>query len=220
MPSALRTDTSGKSIEAEQVRLLSNEVLLRLTDGREIKVSLHTLSEADRKQAMLDQPPALELKVSAKTNRSNSSGIRRRVQIEEESTQVKVAVSKSSIAPYELPLDIVLYVMGEWGDGQHEVIDKVSSTFTLTEKGQVFELVSDAFESRKRERGEKKTEYKGWVVVVFDSAGNRVAMKSSRGEYAENIGTLLALAKETTLDERYEPLGSDKFYEAKRGRRF
>lgn len=204
------TDTQGKSIEAEQVRVLNDQVVLRLIDGREIKVSFDALSEADRKQAMLAQPPTLELKVSAKTSRSNKSlgvhGRRSAVQLEEESTQVVVAVSKSSSAPYELPLNAVLYVMGEWGGGQHEVIDKVSSTFTYTERGQVFELASDKFESVKREGGERRTEYKGWIVVVFDSNGNPVATKSSKKEYEKNVETLLTSDKGAALNGNYESI--------------
>ena len=203
-------DTAGKTVEAEQVKLLNNQVLLRLVDGREIKVSLDTLSEGDRKQAMLAEPPTLELKVSAKTSRSNKSlgvhGRRSAVQLEEESTQVVVAVSKSSSAPYELPLNAVLYVMGEWGGSQHKVIDKVSSTLTYTERGQVFELASDKFESVKRQGGERRTEYKGWFVVVFDSNGNPVATKSSKKEYEKNIETLLASDKGAALDGNYESI--------------
>ncbi|MDF7799451.1 SHD1 domain-containing protein [Pontiellaceae bacterium B1224] len=218
------TDTTGKTIEAEQVKLLSNQVLLRLADGREVKVSLDTLCEEDRKQAMLDQPPTLELKVSAKTNRSNTSrgdlGRRSRIQVEEESTQVVVAVAKTSSAPYELPLNAVLYVMGEWGGDQLEVIDKVTSTLSYTEKNQVFDLASEKFESRKLAGGERRTEYKGWVVVIFDSNGDRIALKSSSKAYEKNLKALLASEKGAELDSNFEPTTSTNSAAAARNPRF
>lgn len=208
--SRIWTDTTGKTIEAEQVNVMNDQVLLRLMDGREIRVSLDALSAADRRKAMLNQPPTLDLKVTAKTSRSNSSmadaGRRSRVQIEEESTQVTVAVQKTSSAAYELPLNAVLYVMGERGDGQLEVLNKVSTTLTYSEKGQEFELKSDAFESVKRQAGERQTEYTGWLVTVLDSSGEVVAIKSSKREYMENSEELLAANEGTAFDRDYSIL--------------
>lgn len=222
--SRIWTDTAGKTIEAEQVNVLNDQILLRLMDGREIKVSLDSLSEADRRTAMLNQPPTLDLKVSAKTSRSNSSmgavGRRSRVQIEEESTQVTVAVQKTSSAAYELPLNAVLYVMGEQGEGQLEVVNKVSTTLTFSERGQAFELKSDAFESRKREAGERRTEYKGWLVTVLDSSGEVIAIKGSHREYMENANELLAANEGALLDSDFSALQPQTGTEVTQFRRF
>lgn len=218
------TDVKGKTIEAEQVKMLNDQVLLRLSDGREIKVSLESLSVADRSAAMLNQPPTLELKVSSKTSRSNSSlrdaGRGSRVQIEEESTQVSVAVQKTSSAPYELPLNAVLYVIGEWGGGQLEVLDKVSKTFSYSEKSQAFELKSAAFESMKRQNGERRTEYKGWLVMVLDPNGEIISIKSSSREYTEHAEKLMAANKGTALDSDYSVLQPESDTKTANFRRF
>lgn len=222
--SRIWTDTTGKTIEAEQVNVLNDQVLLRLMDGREIKVSLDSLSAADRQTAMLNQPPTLDLKVTAKTSRSNSSmadaGRRSRVQIEEESTQVTVAVQKTSSASYELPLNAVLYVMGERGDGQLEVLNQVATTLTYSERGQKFELKSDAFESSKREAGERRTEYKGWLVTVLDSNGAVVAIKGSNHEYLEHAKALLATNEGAKLDSDYSALQPQAGTQMTQSRRF
>lgn len=222
--SRIWTDSSGKIIEAEQVNVLNDEVLLRLTDGREIKVSLDALSAADRREAMLNQPPTLDLKVSAKTSRSNSSmtdvGRRSWVQIEEESTCVTVAIQKTSSGSYDLPLNAILYVMGERGDGELEVVNKVSTTLTFSERGQEVELKSDAFESRKRQAGERRTEYTGWLVTVLDSNGEVVALKSSKREYMENVDVFLATNEGAVLDSDYSILQPTAGTEITRSRRF
>jgi hypothetical protein len=208
--SRIWTDATGKTIEAEQVKVLNNQVVLRLTNGHEIKVSLDSLSAADREAAMLNEPPALDLKVSAKTSRSNSSlrsvGPASRVQVEEESTQVSVAVKKASSASYELPLNAVLYLIGENGDGELAVLDKVSETFSYSDKSQVFEFQSDAFESMKAEGDERRTEYKGWLVTVQDSSGEIIATKSSSRAYSENMETLMVANESTTDNSDYSVL--------------
>ncbi len=43
------TDEAGKTIEAEHVRTMDAKVMLKLVDGSEIKVSLDTLIEKDRR---------------------------------------------------------------------------------------------------------------------------------------------------------------------------
>lgn len=203
------TDTNGKFIEAEQMKVLNSQVLLRLTDGREIMVSLDTLREEDRQRAILAQPPTLEINVSAKTSRSNSSAgtsrRRRRVQIEEESTQVTVSILKQSSAPYDQQLKAVLYLMGELDGNKHEIIDTVTETFTYAPKSKEFALTSGMFESQKRENGERRTEYAGWFVAVFDSNDQLIAMKSSKREYTENAENLLVAAPGISLDDNFEP---------------
>ena len=222
--SRIWTDTTGKTIEAEQVNVLNDQVLLRLVDGKEIRVSLNSLSAADRRAAMISQPPTLQLNVSAKTSRSNSSmangGRRSRVQVEEETTRVTVALQKTSSAAYALPLNAVLYVLGERGEGQLEVVDKVSRTVTFSEKGREFVLASDPFESIKRQAGEHRTEYKGWLVTVLDSNGEVVATKSSAGEFMENAEVLLAATEGAFFDDDYSPLKPRGGTEMTQSRRF
>lgn len=222
--SRIWTDTSGKTIEAEQVKVLNEQVILRLTNGREIRVSLDSLSAADREAAMLAQPPALDLKVSAKTTRSNSSlrsaGPGSRVQVQEESTQVSVVVKKTSSASYELPLNTVLYVIGEGGNGQLEILDKVSETFSYSDKSQAFDFKSDVFETAKAEGNERRVEYKGWLVTVLDPSGEVIAIKSSSREYAENVETLIASNETTVRDSDYSTLQPKSGIEMTNFRRF
>jgi hypothetical protein len=218
------TDATGKTIEAEQVKILNEQVILRLTDGREIRVSLDSLSAADRSAAMLNQPPTLDLKVSAKTSRSNSSlrnaGPASRVQVEEESTQVSVAVQKASSAPYELPLNAVLYLIGEGTAGQLVVLDKVSETFTYSDKNKEFDFQSDVFETAKAQGDERRTEYKGWLVTVQDSNGEIIATKSSSREYTEKADTLMAANKTTVSDPDDSALQPESGRAMARFRRF
>ena len=195
--SRIWTDVNGNTIEAELVRVLSQQVVLRGADGRDIKVSLDTLSAADRAAAMFSQPPTIDLKVSAKTSRSNSSlrsaGRGSRVQIEEETTQVKLVATKTSAAPYEAALTATLFVMGTQNGGEPVLIDKVTKDFVYEGKNKEFEMTSDAFESRAHHQGERRAQYAGWLVVVTDSNDEVVASRSSKKEYADHADALMGM---------------------------
>lgn len=218
------TDASGKTIEAEQVKLLNDQVVLRLVNGNEIRVSLAKLSAEDREMAMLSQPPVLELKVAAKTERSNSSmfqvGRGSRIQIEKESTVVTVDILKTSSAAYEAPLRAVLYMMGERGGEYGVVLHKSFEMFTYDGRMNEFELVSDAYTSETREGGVRGEEYKGWLVAVFDINGEIVAMKGSAREYSENADALLAVEQGTVLSAEYETLKSESEHAMAKRRAF
>ncbi|MDF7799640.1 SHD1 domain-containing protein [Pontiellaceae bacterium B1224] len=222
--SRIWTDAAGKTIEAEQVKILNDQVILRLTNGREIRVSLDSLSEADRNAAMLSEPPTLDLEVSSKTSRSNSTlrngGPGSRVQVQEESTQVSVLVQKTSSAAYDLPLNSVLYVIGEGSSGQLEVLDKVSQTFSYSDNSREFEFKSDALETVKAQGDERRAEYKGWLVTVLDPNGEIIAIKGSSREYAEKAETLMSANKGTALDSDYSILQPKAGVEMTNFRRF
>jgi hypothetical protein len=191
------TDAKGKTIKAELVRVLNSQAELRLASGREISVSLNTLSEDDRRFAMLSQMPTLELNVAAKTDRTSASlfqiGRASPAQIKKESTVVTVDVLKLSFAAYEEPLKAVLYVMGADDDENVVVLDKATKTFTYLGQNKEFEFVSAAYETETRGDVINGEAYEGWLVAVFDSRGTVVAMKSSAPEFERNADALLAV---------------------------
>jgi len=129
-------DSSGKTIEAEHVRTLDDKVILKLEDGSEIRVSLDTLSERDRRYAILQKPPRIEITVSAKVDRENkgySRNIGGGFQVQSETVQATVNIRKSSPSPYEAPLKSELYLIGKTErDDQYRILEKSSSKFRFT----------------------------------------------------------------------------------------
>jgi hypothetical protein len=203
------TDTKGKTIEAEQVMLLNNQVLLRLADGREIKVSLDTLGKEDRELAMLNQPPSLEVKVSAKTSRTNSSlreaGPASRVQVQEESIGVNVSIRKQSTTPYEAELTAELYVIGERDNG-YVVLNKTESKFAFTKGGDSeYGFSSKPVTVEKVADRGPGAEYKGYLLVVTDSRGEILEVKSNGGSIARASEAILAAREGAPLNTDFEP---------------
>ncbi|VGO17631.1 hypothetical protein PDESU_06232 [Pontiella desulfatans] len=190
------TDATGKTITAEQTGLLNDKVLLRLENGREINVSLETLSAEDRLLAMLNQPPKLEVKVAAKVSRSNSSlrdaGPASRYQVQEETVSVDARIRKSSSSAYEAELAAELYVIGEHENG-YVVLDKTETAFTFTAGGGKEHVVSSKPITVENISGERfGAEYKGYLLVVTDSRGEVVEMKASNGTIEREAEAIIA----------------------------
>jgi hypothetical protein len=203
------TDATGKTIEAEQVQVLNNQVVLRLVDQREIKVSLDSLCTEDRARAMLNQPPTLDIKVSAKTSRSNSSlrdtGRASRRQVQEESIGVDVRIQKRGSAQYEAELTAKLYVIGE-RNNSYEILNETESKFEFSkESGTEHIFSSSPITVEKLEGRGPGVEYKGYLLVITDSQGEVVELKSSNGTLQHATETILAARGETQPDTDVEP---------------
>ncbi len=204
------TDKGGKTIEAEHVRTLTNEVVLRRADGTEIRVSLDTLSERDRKYAILLTPPRISINVSTDTDRSNT-GINRRTQIQEEEIQAEVTIEKTSSSPYEEPLRATLVLIGETEQSGHSLIlEKRNEKFSFSEGSEV-RFESGKISLRQVESGkERGVEYKGYIVAVMDKIGERLELKCSKLEYEKNAEVLLSGSRGTVYDEDYKVVGPKK----------
>ena len=58
---------------------------------------------------------------------------------------------------------------------------------------------------QKEARKQKGIEYKGYIAIVRDLAGQIIAIKSSRPEFEKNIDALLGTQKGDIFDREFEP---------------
>lgn len=211
------TDENGKKIEAEHVRTLTDQVVLRQSDGSEIRVSLDTLCERDRRYAILQTPPRIDISVSTDTDRSNTGyGNRWSIQVQKESISVEASIRKSSSAPYEAPLRAELYLIGspEQQDG-YVILDKRAEPFSFSTENKnqhVFE--SRDIKLKQLEVGrEIGIEYKGYLVAVRDKTGEVISLKCSKLDFEKNAETIMAGKKGSMYDSEFKPIkkkGSNK----------
>ncbi len=201
------TDKSGKTIEAEHVRTLTDQVVLRQADGTELRVSLNTLSERDRKYAVLQTPPKITINVSTDTDRTNK-GFGGSFQMQQEDIQAEVTIKKTSSAPYEAPLRAVLILIGEPEQSGHSIIlEKQMERFNFTQGSEV-RFESGKISLRQLESGyDRGVEYKGYVVAVMDKNGDTLGIKCSKLAYEKNAKALLAGSRGTVFDEDYKVVG-------------
>lgn len=204
------TDQNGKTIEAEHVRTLSGQVVLRLTDGSEIRVSLDALSDLDRKYAVLQSPPKLTIQVSADADRSNTS-IGRRKQIQQEEVSAEVTVSKSGSSSYEASLRAEVALIGRpEQNGGYIILDRKSAAFSFTDTDE-FSFQSGVVSlSQKEARTERGVEYNGYVAAVYDEADKLLEVKCSRLEFEKNAEVILAGKTGTVFDDDFEVSGQVK----------
>lgn len=205
------TDEAGKTIEAEHVRTLTDEVVLRKSDGTELRVSLETLSERDRKYAILQTPPRIDISVSVDTDRSNTGyGNRRSAQVQEEMISVEAKIRKSSSAPYEAPLRAELYIIGspEQKDG-YVILDKRTERFSFTTENDnqhIFD--SRDIKLKQLETGrEQGVEYKGYLIAVRDKSRGVISLKCSKLGYEKNAEAIMAGEKGTMFDGDFKEVG-------------
>jgi hypothetical protein len=211
------TDQKGKQIEAEFIRIMDDKVVLQTEDGEEIKVSLDTLSNKDRKYAALQTPPRIEIKVSTDMDRENTGhgGGRksRAFQVQQETVQVEVTLKKTSSTPYEEPLESQVYLIGqpEQRDG-YGILDRTVSRFRFTEESEnLHSYSSGTVELRQLEAGKQVgIEYEGYLAVVKDRTGAVLAMKCSRLVFEKNAEAIMEAQRGTIFDEDFNLVDSEK----------
>lgn len=215
------TDADGKQLEAEFVRVVDEKVVLLKRDGSELKVSLDTLSMADRKYAVVQAPPRIEIKVSTDTDRENKTVDDRRgpgLQIQKESIQLEIFIRKTSAAPYEAPLVSTVYLMGKSAqrDG-YVLLERTQSKFRFTTGTKNQHTYSSAKARLQQLEAGKQVgvEYQGYLVVVKDRTGTVLEMKCSKLDFEKNSKTIMDAQPGAVFDKDFNPVDMDK---AKRGK--
>ena len=200
------TDEHGKTIEAEHVTTLSDQVVLRRADGTEVRVSLDTLSEKDRAYAVLKTPPRLDISVSPKQNRSNSRGAKGRPgsQVTDEAIIVAASIKKSSPSPYDATLRAELFVLG--GAPNHDgymILDVTTDEFNLSASSP-HSFDSNEINLRQVEYREKRgVEYEGYLLVVRDANGDIISKKTSKLAFEKNAAAILEGKTGTVFDDEF-----------------
>ncbi len=210
-------DQKGKVILAEHVATIGDRVVLRLEDGTEMKVSLNTLSQKDHRYAVLLTPPRIEISVSAKVDRTNTGIgrglVRGGAQVQEETVKATVTLKKSSPAPYEAPLQAIVYLLGH--SAEHDgyvVLDRATSRFFFTtENKNQHTFSSEEISLKQLQAGvEMGVEYKGYIAVVRDKQGSKIAMKCSKLDFEKNADAIIGSKKGTVFDKDFKPVDLEK----------
>jgi hypothetical protein len=210
-------DGSGKTIEAEHVRTTTDKVVLRRPDGTEFRVSLDSLSEKDRRYAILLTPPRIDMQVSVKTERDNKavgpSNHGSGMQVQKETVQATVNVRKASSQPYEAPLVSEVYLVGRTEQNDmHMVLDRTVSRFHFTtENHYKHTYLSDPVSLKQLESGRQKgIEYAGYLSIVRDRTGEILAMKSNKLDFEKNAEVIIDSSKGTFFDGAFKPVDPEK----------
>jgi len=190
------TDNTGKTIEAELLKVVGNVAVLKKSDGEYLRVSMSSLSKKDLHYIELTQPPKVEISVSkVKENRSLFSRFRG---VGQEEVQVSVKIRKISPPPYSGKLSAILLVIGRnIRTDEYVVLDRIRTTFNFTpENSNTYEFSSPKVRLTHSESGiEYGGEYEGYLVGVLGPDKRLIAAKGSRALFEEHAEELITLKR-------------------------
>ncbi|RLA58248.1 MAG: hypothetical protein DRQ89_15580, partial [Epsilonproteobacteria bacterium] len=193
------TLADGRSVEAEFVTEIAGRAVLENAKGKQIKIPMKQLSEADRSHILLSIPPTLDINFAKTTRQSkfgdtyNGSAPPVRGQFYTFSTRIK----KTSLRPYEFGLAAECFVIGnEFGGDKKILLDYQKTEFKLTKEndyafkfsGKPVELID--YNLNDERRGKK---YSGFLVVIKDSRGEIIAYRTSSENLYRNLNSLRKL---------------------------
>lgn len=200
------TDIQGNSLEAEFVLLTGGKALLKKADGKEIQVSLNTLSAEDREYIQRRPPPRLELDVNLDVDRRNS-GNGYRVQIQTESMSAKVTIKKNSASAYDAPLYSEIFLLGQHHRSDDIIVmERAESEVRFEGSGRSEYVYTSGTVSSRQHDGisDAGMDFKGYLAVVRDQDGTVIAMKASKSEYESFAESISAAQSGDALDRNFD----------------
>ncbi len=211
------SDKKGNTVEAEFVAVIGTKVVLKKTDGSQIKVPMDGLCEADKEYLASTIPPKLKITVDLDKDRDtvdsySSTYGTYNYERKEETTKCDVTIEKTSREPCNQQFVGKVYVLGksEKSD-QREVISYEEEKFSFEYKDTVSFKTKPATVqyTRSNYAREGGTRYEGYFVVVENSEGKVVAMESSQGTYEKNVHKFKKAKKGTRFDGDFDIYADD-----------
>jgi hypothetical protein len=202
------TSKKGDAIEARYVRQFAGgKVVLKTSDGRELKIPVSGLSSRDQDYLASLVPPKLKINVDVDTDTQKVNEYydftRKR-----EIVKGLVDLEKTNREPCNKVFRIHFYIFAkQMGGSSYWLISYVEKkeSFAGTSKNIVFRSdpveVGSESSSYSSSRGFK---YDGYLVVVEDEAGEMVLMESNRGIYESNWSKIKGAEKGAEFDRDFE----------------
>ena len=196
-------DSTGKSIEAEYVSEQSGKVVLKLQNGKIIRVNPATLSANDREYVTQQIKPSLVLEIEKKDVRVND---RKQRLVRNNEVQLTAVIEKKSTRLYDATLTATFIFIGNNERSDHKIIVKKSAVpFTIDQEKTLNEQATFA---AKKSRFIKSSyhAYEGYLLVITDGAGEIVEAKSNTASYERHAEKLIALNEGTEFDKSFSPV--------------
>ena len=208
----MRTWKSGKgdTIEAEYVRMFpGGKVVLKSSDGRELKVPVSGLCAADQDYLAALVPPELEIEVDVDldvdTVYSSEYSVRKR-----ETSTCKVVIRKTNMEPCSRTFTAHICVFAEQERGDRRwLITRAEEKVAFTDKSDTlrFECPSAEVEFYSAEYAEARGyRYDGYLVVVTDASGEVIAMESNRKMFEKNWDSIKDAEEDAEFDKGLKPM--------------
>lgn len=206
------SDQKGNTIEAEYVNIFGTKVVLKTVDGRQLKVPMAGLSEADKEYLASAIPPKIKIGVNVDKDRdtiSSYSSDYGTYNYERKSETIKCVASLEKVnqEPTNREFTASMFVFGKETKGsylkllsktEHKFDFKYGKTTSFNSSPVTVEYTKSDYLSNNGYR------YEGYLVVVEDSAGNVVACESTNSSYEEHLVKIKNAKENAMLDDDFD----------------
>ena len=210
------TLVDGRTVEGAFVTIMGSDYILLSPKGKRLKIPAQEFSQNDRLFVELSRPPKLKIDVikNLKTITFWQGYYGKYPRAPERHGNFGIRVKQTSSGIYRHELKAELYVIAQQigvSDKKCFILDRQEITFQLSkENKRVYEFMSERQvrlqnwgfsypDSKAVERGEI---YYGYLVVITDSRGEIVVVKSSKSWWEENLENLRKLRVGNFLDKK------------------
>jgi hypothetical protein len=204
------TDKNGTTVKAEYVRTEVESVILRREDGTELKVSMQSLSEPDLQFVRLQTPPRILINMEPSVDTYTVGYLGNGgydYTVKYQVVEPSVLLRKTSTEPYEAPLEMEVILLGRIREvRRYIVIDNSVVSFKFTGK-QSYEVNYIGYPVDLRQiRGSWRSgvEYEGYLVLIRDSMGRLVAVKSNKISLEQNAEGLSGAQTGSMLTDQWK----------------
>ena len=208
------TFANDRTIEAEYINTFSGKAVLKTAKGKMHRVPLEKLSAEDLEYTELANPPVLNIDFLKGLNQKSYSGgfydVANWQRYPDTRGFFGVRLKQTSAGEYNHELQVEMFAIGRQRKrvgAKYILLDRQTTGFTPSEEDQrTYEfrssklVVLDNYVEKhyKSEHGEK---YSGYLVVVTDSRGEMIAVKSSSQWLIDNLENLKKLSTGNYMDK-------------------
>lgn len=196
----LWTTVDGKSFEAEYVMRSGDQLWMKGANGRKTKVPISQLSAEDITEIRLLEPPEFNIEFFKKSwqrqEMPNITEVDTTRPIRRFDYVFGARVKQRGMKPYDFPLTIEYFAVGEEVDGDNYVLfDRNQSTFIpSTENGLEHQFQGGKVDvmtwAMSADRPMHGTKYGGFLVTVSNPRGEIIEYKVSHDFLYENLENL------------------------------
>jgi len=185
------TSVKGDTIEAELIRKSGNTVILKTSQGKQLKIPVSGLSKADHEYLLGAVPPKLKITVKDKVDR-DKEGDGYYYERTEETHKFNVTIEKTSRDKCNRKFKARLYVIAhsEKKRDEKQLIGYATHDFSFDKRDEAYFSDTTTISSEEDYWDKEGYQYEGYLVCVEDDAGKILAVETNQGTYEKNLHNL------------------------------
>ena len=213
------TSVKGDTIEAEFIKKIGSNIIMKTAGGKQLKIPMRGLSKADLNYIASVIPAEFKIEVDVDKDSKKLADYDGYV-AKRDSISGEVIIKKTNPEKCSLSFKAYIYIFAKdlKSDSKMIILKKEHSFDCKRSKETTF--VTDVASVQNRDYwydGKKGMTYHGYLVFIEDSKGNLIAVESNQKMYEDNITRIKSFNKGEGFDRSFRKVkvnssGSDYFY--------